>query len=47
MSSLMVEGLPLPAAIYHCLAALHRLEGDVSALVIAWGVLFMAYDSQG
>jgi WD40 repeat protein len=36
---------PSPAAIYHCLAALHRLEGDVHALAIARGVLFTASDS--
>ncbi|CAO2205042.1 unnamed protein product [Urochloa humidicola] len=36
---------PSPAAIYHCLAALHRLEGDVHALAVARGVLFTASDS--
>jgi COMPASS component SWD3 len=37
---------PSPAAaIYHCLAALHRLEGDVHALAVAGGVLFTASDS--
>ncbi|TVU04022.1 hypothetical protein EJB05_50439, partial [Eragrostis curvula] len=34
-----------PAAIYHCLAALHRLDGDVHALAVARGVLFTASDS--
>nr|CAB3475642.1 unnamed protein product [Digitaria exilis] len=33
------------AAIYHCLAALHRLDGDVHALAVARGVLFTASDS--
>ncbi|VAH59325.1 protein JINGUBANG-like [Triticum urartu] len=36
---------PSPAAIYHCLAALHRLDGDVHALAVARGVLFTASDS--
>ncbi|KAF0917359.1 hypothetical protein E2562_017530 [Oryza meyeriana var. granulata] len=34
-----------PAAIYHCLSALHRLDGDVHALAVARGVLFTASDS--
>ncbi|XP_039812029.1 protein JINGUBANG-like [Panicum virgatum] len=36
---------PSPGAIYHCLAALHRLESDVHALAVARGVLFAASDS--
>ena len=32
-------------AIYHCLAALHRLDGDVHALAVARGLLFTASDS--
>ncbi|RLM92831.1 hypothetical protein C2845_PM08G27200 [Panicum miliaceum] len=36
---------PSPGAIYHCLAALHRLESDVHALAVARGVLFTASDS--
>ncbi|BAD81290.1 hypothetical protein [Oryza sativa Japonica Group] len=36
---------PSPAAIYHCLSALHRLDGDVHALAVARGVLFTASDS--
>jgi len=36
---------PSPAAIYHCLAALHRLDGDVHALAVARGLLFTASDS--
>lgn len=45
LSSFMLECSPSPAAIYHHLAALHRLEGDVSALVIARGILFTASES--
>ncbi|GJN38216.1 hypothetical protein PR202_gb27239 [Eleusine coracana subsp. coracana] len=33
------------AAVYHCLVALHRLDGDVHALAVARGVLFTASDS--
>uniref|UniRef100_A0A0D9UYQ7 Uncharacterized protein n=1 Tax=Leersia perrieri TaxID=77586 RepID=A0A0D9UYQ7_9ORYZ len=33
------------AAIYHCLSALHRLDGDVHALAVSRGVLFTASDS--
>ncbi|RLN24025.1 hypothetical protein C2845_PM07G24720 [Panicum miliaceum] len=36
---------PSPGAIYHCIAALHRLESDVHALAVARGVLFTASDS--
>ncbi|KAL5228516.1 hypothetical protein ABZP36_016781 [Zizania latifolia] len=36
---------PSPAAIYHCLAALQQLEGDVHALAVARSVLFTASDS--
>ncbi|GJN06543.1 hypothetical protein PR202_ga24279 [Eleusine coracana subsp. coracana] len=36
---------PSSSAVYHCLAALHRLDGDVHALAVARGVLFTASDS--
>ena len=38
---------PSPGAIYHCLAALHRLDGEVHALAIARGFLFTASDDSG